>query len=194
MNVDGFAERLACGTLVAELIAQVTEGAEPRDRAHQSVCPHCRAALERIRGVWREVRGLAGERVVIPIDLARRVMDRVRTQVGSVVLTEHHHGQTRVGNKVIASVAREAARSVPEVSFASAFAEGGSEGEPVTVRVRLVVAYGPALTPVAQAVRERVAGALRRLAGVEAAEIAVAIDDLDERAQRGAELFQAGPV
>lgn len=180
MNVDGFAERLPCGTLVAELIAQVAEGAEPRDRAHQLVCPHCRASLERIREVWRQVRGLASERVVVPVDLAGQVMDRVRAQVGSVVLTEEARGQTRVGNKVIASLAREASRSVSQVSFASAFVEGGSEGEPVTVRMRLVVAYGPALMPVAQAVRERVARALRRVAGVEAAEIAVSIDDLDE--------------
>lgn len=180
MNLDGYAECLPCGARLAELIEQVTEGLEPRDPAHQSICPYCRAALERVREAWRQVRGLADEPVLVPSGLARRVIARIRTQLGSVTLPEEERGRTRVGNRVIARLACEAARSVGEVSFASAVAEDGSEGEPVTVRMRLVVAYGPTLAPVIKAVRTRVTEALMRVAGVETARVLVSVEDLEE--------------
>ncbi len=180
MNLDGYAERLPCGAQLAELIEQVTENVEPLDRAHQTICPHCQAALERIREAWRQVRGLAAEPVLVPSGLARRVMARIRTQLGSVALPDEERGHTRVDSRVITRVARNTARSVREVRFASVVIAGGREGQPVTVRVRLVVAYGPALAPVADAVRVRVAEALLRVVGVEAAEVAVSVEDLDE--------------
>jgi len=179
MNLDGYAERLPCGAQLAELIEQVTEGLEPRDIAHQAICPHCQAALERIRVAWRDVRGLAAEPVLVPGDLARRVMARIRAQLGSVALPDQERGRTLVSNRVIAKVARDAARSVSEVSFASAVAEGGPEGEPVTVSMRLVIVYGPTLKPVAEAVRARVAEALLRVAGLEAARVVVSVEDVD---------------
>ncbi len=180
MNLDGYAERLPCGARLAELIEQVTEDLEPRDPAHQSICPYCLPALERVREAWRQVRGLADEPVLVPGDLARRVIARIRTQLGSVGLPDQERGRTRVGNRVIARLAREAARSVSDVSFASAVADDGPEGEPVTVRVRLVVAYGPTLAPVAEAVRMRVSEALMRVAGVESARVLISVEDLEE--------------
>lgn len=179
MSLDGHAERLPCGARLAELIEQVTEGIEPRDVAHEAICPYCQATLERIREAWWEVRGLASEAVLVPSGLAWRVMARIRTQLGSVTLPHEARGRTRVSNRVIARLAREAARSVSEVSFASAVAED-PDGEPVTVRMRLVVAYGPTLATVTEAVRVQVAEALLRIAGVEAARILVSVEDLDE--------------
>ncbi len=180
MSLDGYAERLPCGARLAELIEQVTEGIEPRDVAHQAICPYCQATLERIREAWRDVRGLASEAVLVPSGLARRVMARIRTQLGSVTLPHGERGRTRVSNRVIAGLAREAARSVSEVSFASAVAEDGPDGGPVTVRMRLVVAYGPTLATVSEAVRVRVAEVLLRIAGVEAARVLVSVEDLEE--------------
>jgi len=168
MNLDGYAERLPCGARLAELIEQVTEDLEPRDPAHQSICPYCLPALERVREAWRQVRGLADEPVLVPGDLARRVIARIRTQLGSVGLPDQERGRTRVGNRV------------SDVSVASAVADDGPEGEPVTVRVRLVVAYGPTLAPVAEAVRMRVSEALMRVAGVESARVLISVEDLEE--------------
>lgn len=179
MNLDGYAERLPCGAQLVDLIEQVTEGVAARDTAHQAICPHCQAALKRIREAWREVRGLAAEPVLVPSGLARRVMARIRTQLGSVALPEEGRGRTRVSNRVITRVAREAARSVSEVYFASAVAEGGLEGEPVTVRMRLGVVFGPALAPVAETVRGRVTAALFCVAGVESAQVVVTVEDVE---------------
>jgi hypothetical protein len=55
------ADRLPRGAVPADLLAQVTEGAAPRDPAHQRSCPHCRAALAEFEDLWAPVRELAAE-------------------------------------------------------------------------------------------------------------------------------------
>jgi predicted anti-sigma-YlaC factor YlaD len=133
---------LPCGTELDALVRQVTEHAAPADPAHQQDCAHCRRALERIRSVWHDVRGFAEQPVAVPGDLLRQVMSRVQSHAKHVSLPPQRRGSTSVSAALVGQVARRAAVEIDGVAFASALVAGAADGA-VSVRVRMIITYGP---------------------------------------------------
>jgi len=169
--------QLACGMEVDALVKQVTQGTPAVDPAHQRDCAHCARALEGIRSVWRDVRGFAEQPVTAPGDLLRQVMSRVRSQSTLFLLASQPLGSTSVSAAVVGQIARRAAADVDGVAFASAFVANAPDGS-ATVRVRMIIAYGPSIDALANAVRARVVTAVMALTGARVAGVDVFGDDL----------------
>jgi uncharacterized alkaline shock family protein YloU len=174
---------LPCGTLLEDLIAQVTEGTAPLDRAHQAACRYCQTALEAIRQAWEDFQSLARKAVAVPDDLAERVMDRIRSLAritGEGVTIAADHGETRITLPVIGRLARAAARSVDDVVWVSVVGVSEDSEQPgsVMVSLRLVVTLGPALEQVAARVRERVIEDIAGQAGAAVARVDVDVEDV----------------
>jgi hypothetical protein len=72
---------LPCGADLDALVAQVADGAAPRDPGHQAGCPHCQAALARLRELWSLADRLARERVEAPERIDAVVMGRIRRAI-----------------------------------------------------------------------------------------------------------------
>jgi hypothetical protein len=72
---------LPCGADLGALVAQVADGAAPRDPAHQAGCPHCRAALAQLEELWSLAGRLARERVDVPERIDAVVMGRVQRAI-----------------------------------------------------------------------------------------------------------------
>jgi len=169
--------QLACGTEVDALVKQVTQDAPPTDPAHQQDCAHCARALEGISSVWHDVRGFAEQPVTVPAGLLRQVMSRVRSQSTLLALTSQPLGSTTVSAAVVGQIARRAAVGVDGVAFASASVTDAPDGS-VTVRVRLIAAYGPSIDALADDVRARIVTAIMALCGVPVAIVDVFVDDV----------------
>jgi uncharacterized alkaline shock family protein YloU len=174
---------LPCGTLLDDLIAQVTEGSAPLDRAHQAACAYCQQALDAIRQVWEEFQALARSAVAIPEDLGERIMEQIRTltrvsREGVAVAAER--GETRIARPVLDRLVRAAARSVDDVAWASVLdvSEDGERPGRVTISLRLVIVYGPPAGEIAERVRQRVIADLERQAGVSVSRVEIDVGDL----------------
>ncbi|MCW2583342.1 MAG: Asp23/Gls24 family envelope stress response protein, partial [Klenkia sp.] len=105
--MTGAVRELACGCSLDDLLAQVADGADPADPDHQRACPHCRAALAELAGLWAPVRELAETAPATPAGLDAKVMERVgamATHAWHAVLPETD-GVTRVAAWVVAVVA-----------------------------------------------------------------------------------------
>ena len=172
-------KRLPCGVDVEDLVRQVFEGAEPRDADHQRGCPHCQAALRRIRRAHEDMQGLAAEPVRVPGGILNAVMARIRAKTALVTVDVGTRGSTMVADRLIAEVARRAALGVEAVERAAVVAAEEDPAGVVGLRVRLIVAYGPSLPEVADAVRAAVAGDVARFTGATTRSIDVSIDDID---------------
>lgn len=176
--MNGNRTRLACDVDLHDLALQVFDGTASPDLEHQRTCQHCQRALQRIRAVAHDVRGVAAEPVAVPPSLLRSVMSRLRSAPALVTVDVHTLGTTMVADDVIAGVARCAALSVEAVGYASVVASEPSPTGIVGLRVRLVVTYGPPLHGVAVGVRAAVAHDVARLTGATLRSVDVSIDDL----------------
>lgn len=163
---------LPCGTAVDELTEQVVDGTAPRRPDHQAGCPHCRAALAELRGLWSPVHALAAEEVLAPKDLVQRVLDEIReldyTGGRAVILAPD--GQTAIAVRVVASIARKAADSVNgtllAMSRVSADVEVGAVGRSVVVQLDLVAALGVSLPSLSQEIQRTVRDHVAALTGL----------------------------
>ena len=72
---------LPCGADLDPLVAQVADGAVPRDPGHQAGCPHCQAALAQLRELWSLAGRLARERVDAPDRIDAVVMGRIQRAI-----------------------------------------------------------------------------------------------------------------
>jgi hypothetical protein len=72
---------LSCGADLDALVAQVADGAAPRDPEHQAGCPHCQAALDQLNELWSLVDRLARARVAAPERIDAVVLGRVRRAI-----------------------------------------------------------------------------------------------------------------
>lgn len=169
---------LPCGVQLDDLARQVFDGQAPADPRHQAGCSHCQAALLRVTAMRDDIRGLASEPVEPPPGLVREVMARLRVAPALVTIDVSPHGTTWLAESVVARLARGAALGVEDVVLASVLTTETNEGATVGLRVRLVVAYGPALHGVADQVRERIRAELAAQAGVTVEEVRVSVDDL----------------
>jgi hypothetical protein len=72
---------LPCGADLDALVAQVADGAAPRDPGHQAGCRHCQAALSELRELWSLAGRLAREGVEAPERIDAVVMGRIQRAV-----------------------------------------------------------------------------------------------------------------
>ncbi len=174
---------LACGTPLEALIDQVAEGRVSVDAAHQAVCRDCQAALVALGEAWGEVRAFAREPVPVPAGLSERIMARIRAllaRVGDSVVLLGARGETRVGERVIAQVARVAALTVPGVVWPSAsrmWVDPGDRSR-VWLALRLVIAFGPSIDELADTVRERVSARVSTQTGARVDGVDIAVQDI----------------
>jgi hypothetical protein len=179
---DNHSGALPCGTRLDDLIAQVTEGTAPLDRAHQAACRYCQAALEAIRDAWEEFQSVARAAIAVPEDLTERIVARIQSLIagGEEVVVDVGRGETRVADAALARLARAGAMSVPDVGLATVVAAQEDPDAPgsVMVSLRLVVVLGPPIQQIADAVRRRVVAQLEAQAGAIVSRVDVAVEDV----------------
>ena len=114
---DGAVSRLACGADVDELIEQAADGRAGQLTDHQRGCLHCQAALREFSRVWEPVRGLAAEQVSLPAAVRTAVSRQIRKLTADAwyTLDLADGGAIRIAARVVARIARDAARQVPGV-------------------------------------------------------------------------------
>jgi uncharacterized alkaline shock family protein YloU len=192
---------LPCGADVDELIEQAAYGRAGQLSEHQRGCPHCQAALREFRRVWEPVRGLAAEQLSLPAAIRAAVFMQIRklTAEAWYTLDLADGGAIRIAARVVATIARDAARQVPGVRVA--FGRGtcaaiagpaeaatlghrhpneavGVMGRTALVDLAVTAQYGQELDAVGRRVQERAIAALRDNAGLRDVWVNVAIDDI----------------
>jgi uncharacterized alkaline shock family protein YloU len=194
-------ETLACGADVDELLEQVADGHGGQLTAHQSQCVHCQAAIREFTRLWAPVRQLADTPVPTPAELAAAVVDRVRGLVRDVwyTLEVTDGGAIRIAARVVATLARDAARRVPAVHVALGRSTGskvadrvekatlrhrhphaavGVLGRTAVVDLAVAVAYGEPVHEIARQVQHDVISELRDNVGLQSITVNVTVDDV----------------
>jgi uncharacterized alkaline shock family protein YloU len=198
---DGAGSRLACGADVDELIEQAADGRAGQLTDHQRGCLHCQAALREFSRVWEPVRGLAAEQVSLPAAVRLAVTRQIRKLTADAwyTLDLADGGAIRIAARVVARIARDAARQVPgvRVAFGRSTRPGtagraeaatlghrhpneavGVVGRTALVDLAVTAQYGQELDAVGRGVQERAIAALRNNAGLRDVRVNVTIDDV----------------
>lgn len=199
--LDDPARDLACGCDVDELLEQAADGRAGQLTAHQGGCPHCQAALREFSRTWEPVRSLAAEPVPFPAAVRNAVASQVRRLTADVwyTLDLADEGAIRIAARVVARIARDAARQVPGVRVvfgrssrarAAGLAETatvehrhpsaavGVLGRTAVIDLAVVAEYGRELDAVARQVQRRVTAELRGQAGLRDVVVNVTVDDI----------------
>lgn len=194
-------DRLPCGRSWAALLDQLDDQPPGPIDDHRGSCPHCRAASAEIERYRQSLAAVVGEAVTAPAGLTERVMRRVRDAArdGWYSVIAGDHGSTRIAARVIATLARQAAARVPGVAVAlgrttepSAAARQqqateehrapgtavGVFGGTAVIDLALAAEYGTDLPRVAGRVRRAVIRDVQELAGLDAVQVNVSIDDI----------------
>ncbi len=192
---------LPCGHGVDDILTQVAGGRARELDRHQQDCSHCQAALSELATVWQPVQELAAQRILAPIELAARVMSEVHRLVQDVWYTLQltDLGTVKVAARVVARIARDAARQVPGVRVALGKRSHGSIvhlvewathrhrhphaavgvlGRTAAVDLAVAVQYGDSLVDVATEVQQRVTQQLRATIGLQSVTVNVTVDDV----------------
>ena len=201
MLPDGAVSRLACGAEVDELIEQAADGRAGQLTDHQRGCPHCQAALREFSRVWEPVRDLAAEPVSLPAAVRGAVARQIRNLTADpwYTLDLADGGAIRIAARVVARIARDAARQVPgvRVAFGRSTRPGiagraeaatlghrhpreavGVMGRTAIVDLAITAQYGQELDAVGRGAQERAIAALRNNAGLTDVWVNVTIDDV----------------
>jgi uncharacterized alkaline shock family protein YloU len=199
--LDAIGGKLACGADVDELLEQAADGKPGELTEHQRHCPHCQAALAEFGKLWQPVHQLAAEPVSAPAALRSVVASQVRRLVADVWYTLQltDGGTIRIAARVVATLARDAARTVPGVRVALGrsthskiadlvekatlghrhpHAAVGVLGRTAVVDLALAVGYGEQVDAVARQVQQRVITELRDLVGLQDVAVNVTVDDV----------------
>lgn len=198
---DGAVPPFACGADVDELLEQAAHGRAGQLTGHQRGCPHCQAALREFSRAWEPVRDLAGEQVSLPAAVRTAVSRQIRTLTADTwyTLEPADGGAIRIAARVVARIARDAARQVPgaRVVFgrstrpktagrAEAATLGhrhpneavGVMGRTGVVDLAVTAEYGLDLDAVGRGVQQRAIAALRDNVGLKDVLVNVTIDDV----------------
>lgn len=193
--------QLPCGADVDELLEQASEGRADQLTEHQEGCVHCQAALREFSRIWAPVRARAAETISLPGALTSVVQGQLRRLVTDVWYTLQltDGGQVRVAARVVANLARAAARTVFGVRVAfgrSSTARIASQVERATLRhlhphaavgvlgrtavldLALAVQYGQPVHDIAREVQHRVISELRDKVGLQDITVNVTVDDV----------------
>lgn len=185
--MNAYDRQLPCGIELETLLEQIADDERASNPAHQDNCPYCQAALRRLRQDWVHVQSLAREPVPIPEGLTAKIMARVRALAGHLadsVLLGHPRGETRISHTVVSEVIQRLAASAPDVAFASVKLVPQDPPQPrrLSVTIRLIVTFGPAIDRIAEAVRKILNRRVPTLTGAELDRIDITINDITEPA------------
>lgn len=199
--LDSTGGHLACGYDLDEVIEQAADGRAGQLTEHQRGCPHCQAALTEFGRLWEPLRRLAAEPVAVPAGM-RAAVARQIGKLGSdpwYTLRFTDGGTLRIAARVVAKIARDAARGVPGVKVAFGRSTQGNMAEPAgkaTLRHRhphaaigvlgntavidlaISVQYDHRLDDVAIEVRRRAIAQLRAKADLHDVTVNVIVDDI----------------
>jgi uncharacterized alkaline shock family protein YloU len=199
--LSGTTRHLACGADTDELLEQAADGYAGQLTDHQRHCLHCQAALKEFSRVWEPVRSLAAEHVTVPATLKTAVASQIRKLIADVWYTFHlsDSGAIRIAARVVATIAREAARNVPGVRAAFGrsthsttagpaekatlrhhhpHAAAGVLGRTAVVDLAIAAQYGTQLDAIAHEVQQRAIAELRAKTGLHDITVNVTIDDV----------------
>jgi uncharacterized alkaline shock family protein YloU len=199
--LSGTIRHLACGADVDELLEQAADGHAIQLTGHQRHCLHCQAALQQFSRIWAPVRSLAAQRVAVPTALKTAVASQIRRLVADVwyTLQLSDSGAIRIAARVVARIARDAARDVPGVRVAFGrstqsttadrarratlrhrhpHAAVGVLGGTAVVDLAIAVQYGDPLDVVAREVQQRAIAELRSTVGLQDVTVNVTVDDV----------------
>jgi uncharacterized alkaline shock family protein YloU len=199
--LSGTSRHLACGADVDELLEQAADGHAGQLTDHQRDCLHCQAALQEFTRIWEPVRTLAAEHVAVPAALKTAVASQIRKLIADVwyTLQLSDGGAIRIAARVVATIARDAARTVPGVRVAFGrstdiniagpaekatlrhrhpHAAAGVLGRTAAVDLAIAVQYGDHLETVARDVQQRAIAELRTKAGLQDVTVNVTVDDV----------------
>lgn len=180
MGRDLFAERLACGTRVADLLAAVADRVPPPDPDHSARCDYCRGALDRLADDWRVVQEAAAVVVPPPAGVEDRVLRRVRDLLatGWVVVADGGPGRTSVSEAALAVVAEHEASGLAGVDRVRAARVRAGDGRPVRVHLELAVGWRVPIDDVAERVRRAVGHRIRTVTGLVTERVDVVVTDV----------------
>jgi uncharacterized alkaline shock family protein YloU len=191
--LNGTTSRLACGADIDELLEQAADGHADQPTEHQHHCLHCQAALREFGRVWEPVRHLAAEHAAVASQIRKLIADVWYT------LQLSDSGAIRIAARVVARIARDAARNVPGVRVAfgrSTHSKTAGLAEKATLRHRhphaavgvlgrtavidlaIAVQYGDPLDAVAREVQLRAVTELRSKVGLQDVTVNVTVDDV----------------
>lgn len=195
---------LPCGADVDLLLEQAADGHAVDLDTHQRSCVHCQAALRELTALWAPVAELAATPVPVPPGLTAAVMSQIRALARDVwyTLEVTGDGAVRIAARIVAALARDAARTVPGVRVAlgrstqdrlAALAERatfrhrhphaavGVLGRTAAVDLAVAVTYGRPVHDIARDIQQHVITILRDNIGLQAITVNITIDDiLDE--------------
>ena len=192
---------LPCGAEVDPLLEQVADGRAADPDAHQRECVHCQAANAEFTALWAPVAETAARPVPAPPGLTAAVMSQIRVLVRDVwyTLQTTDLGVIRIAARIVATLARDAARMVPGVrvvlgrsthSRAAALAERGTAqhhhphaavgvlGRTAVVDLAVAVSYGEPVHEVARHIQRQVITTLRDEIGLQTVVVNVTVDDV----------------
>jgi uncharacterized alkaline shock family protein YloU len=199
--LNGTSRHLACGADTDELLEQAADGHAGQLTDHQRHCLHCQAALKEFSRIWEPVRSLAAEHVTVPATLKTAVASQIRKLIADVWYTFHlsDSGAIRIAARVVATIAREAARDVPGVRAAFGrsihsttagpaenatlrhhhpHAAAGVLGRAAVVDLAIAAQYGTQLDAIAREVQQRAIAELRAKTGLNDVTVNVTVDDV----------------
>jgi uncharacterized alkaline shock family protein YloU len=195
------AATLACGADVDLLLEQVADGHARDLDVHQQACVHCQAAIGEFNGLWGPVVELAVIPVTTPPGLAAAVTRRIRTLVRDIwyTLEATEIGVIQIASRIVATLARDSARTVPGVRVALGrstrgdlgalteratfghrhpHAAVGVLGRTAVVDLAVAVTYGAAVHDVAREVQRRVIATLHEQVGLQNVTVNVTVDNV----------------
>jgi uncharacterized alkaline shock family protein YloU len=192
---------LACGAEVDLLLEQVADSGGADLDAHQRECVHCQAAIAEFTAIWEPLTDLASIPVPAPPGLTTTVISHIRLLVRDVwyTLETTDLGVIRVAARIVAALARDAARTVPGVRVALGrsshgrlatlderatfghrhpHAAVGVLGRTAVVDLAVAVSYGDRVHEVAREVQRQVIASLRDQLGLKGITVNVTVDDI----------------
>lgn len=192
---------LPCGAEMDLLFEQLADGHAAELDDHQLDCVHCQAALGELSILWAPVAERAASPVAAPPGLTAAVMSQIRQLVRDVwyTLQTTDLGVIRIAARIVAALARDAARTVPGVRVAlgrsthtklAALVEQatfrhrhphaavGVLGRTAVVDLAVAVRYGDPVDEVARNVQQHVIKALRENIGLQTVKVNVNVDDV----------------
>ena len=195
------AATLACGAEMDVLFEQVADGHAAGLNDHQRDCVHCQAALGELSVLWAPVAERAATPVPAPPGLTAAVMSQIRVLVRDIwyTLQTTDLGVIRIAARIVAALARDAARTVPGVRVAlgrsthsklAALAERatfahrhphaavGVLGRTAVVNLAVAVSYGDPVHEVARNIQRQVITTLRENIGLQTVNVNVNVDDV----------------
>ena len=192
---------LPCGAEVDPLLEQVADGRAADLDAHQRECVHCQAAIAEFTALWAPVAESAARPVPAPPGLTAAVMSQIQALVRDVwcTLQTTNLGVIRIAARIVALLARDAARTVPGVRVALGrsthgkvaavaeratfqhhhpYAAVGVLGRTAVVDLAVAVSYGEPVHEVARHIQRQVIATLRDEIGLQTVAVNVIIDDV----------------